>query len=83
MDNHNGNCHNAVMKTIEVTKHFGTQTLAGAAMGIHQSNLSDWGEFPPDRRQLQIERLTLGALKAEPGCLDRVLGMHKIEKQVA
>jgi hypothetical protein len=29
-------------------------------------------------RQLQIERVTLGALKAEPGCLDRVLGFKQV-----
>lgn len=49
-------------------------------LDLTASSISQWGEFPPDARQLQIERVTLGALKAEPGCLDRVL---KIEKKAA
>ena len=71
------------MKTLEVTKHYGTQAKVAAALGCDQSAVSQWGDFPPDARQLQIEELTGGALKPEPGCLDRVLGMHKITKQDA
>jgi hypothetical protein len=63
------------MKTSDVVRHYGTQTAVAAALGIDQSSVSGWGEFPPDNRQLQIERLTHQALKAEPGCYDRVLGL--------
>ena len=63
------------MKTSDVVRHYGTQTAVAAALGIDQSSVSGWGEFPPDKRQLQIERLTQQALKAEPGCYDRVLGL--------
>lgn len=45
-------------------------------IGVTASAISQWGEYPPDARQLQIERVTVGALKAEPGCLDRVLGLE-------
>ena len=65
------------MKTLEVTKHYGTQAKVAAALGCDQSAVSQWGDFPPDARQLQIERLTANELKAEPGCLDRVLGVAK------
>jgi transcriptional repressor of cell division inhibition gene dicB len=64
------------MKTADVVRHYGTQTAAAAALGIDQSSVSGWGEFPPDKRQLQIERLTDGALKAEPGCYERALGLE-------
>ena len=69
------------MNTQETIAHFGNQTKTGEALGIDQSTVSCWGEYPPDRRQLQIERVTFGALKAEPGSMDRVLGMDKIEAQ--
>ena len=63
------------MKTSDVVRHYGTQTAAAAALGMDQSSVSGWGEFPPDKRQLQVERLTSGALKAEPGCYERALGL--------
>jgi DNA-binding transcriptional regulator YdaS (Cro superfamily) len=53
-----------------------TKALAEAA-SVNPSAISQWGEYPPDNRQLQIERVTLGALKAEPGCMDRVLGFKE------
>jgi len=70
------------MKTTDVITHFETQVRTAKALGIDQSSVSGWGEYPPDARQLQIERITLGALKAEPGCLDRVLGMDKLKAAV-
>ena len=63
------------MKTSDVVRHYGTQTAAAAALGMDQSSVSGWGEFPPDKRQLQVERLTNGLLKAEPGCYERALGL--------
>ena len=47
---------------------FGTQLKLAEALGIQQSAVSLWGEFPPELRQLQIEALTKGALKAGPEC---------------
>lgn len=76
-------CDNEAMKTADVIKFFGTQVKAGEALAIGQPGISGWGEYPPDHRQLQIERVTIGALKAEPGCLDRVLGMDKLESKAA
>lgn len=63
------------MKTSDVVRHYGTQTAVAAALGIDQSSVSGWGDYPPDKRQLQIERLTGGSLSAEPGCYERVLGL--------
>lgn len=63
------------MKTNEAIKHFGSQVRLGEVLEISQASVSKWGEYPPDSRQLQIERLTVGALKSEPGCLDRVIGI--------
>ena len=70
------------MKKSDAINHFGTQVKMGMALKINQGSISAWGEYPPDHRQLQIERVTLGALKAEPGCMDRLLGF-KPEKAAA
>ena len=59
------------MKTEDAIEHFGTQTKLAAALDTNQSTVASWGEFPPQLRQLQIEHLTFGALKAEPSALPR------------
>lgn len=57
------------MKTTEVIEHFGgTQHAAAQALGLRQPSIANWGEFPPALRQIQIERMTNGELKAEPEC---------------
>lgn len=66
------------MRTADVVAHFGSQKATAKALGIKQPSVAIWGEFPPDARQVQIEKVTRGRLKAEPGCLDRVLGMDKV-----
>lgn len=38
------------------------------ALGMSQGSVSLWGEYPPPLRQLQIEALTGGKLRAEPDC---------------
>ena len=47
---------------------FGTQVKLAQALGMSQGSVSLWGEHPPELRQLQIEALTQGRLKAEPAC---------------
>jgi hypothetical protein len=46
----------------------GSQVALARALGVAQASVSLWGEFPPPLRQLQIEALTGGALRAEPEC---------------
>ena len=41
-----------------------------AALGIKVPSVYGWGEMVPRLRQLQLERLTKGKLKADPGILD-------------
>jgi hypothetical protein len=64
------------MKTKEAVDHFKGTGLLAEALGLTPAAVSQWGEYPPDMRQLQIARIS--PLKAEPGCLDRVIG--KVEK---
>ena len=44
----------------------GTQVLLAEKLSINQPSVSAWGKYPPDIRQIQIERLSKGRLKAEP-----------------
>lgn len=49
----------------------GNVSKLARALGMDQSTFYSWGEFPPGGRQLQLERITGGKLKAEPGCMER------------
>jgi DNA-binding transcriptional regulator YdaS (Cro superfamily) len=62
------------MRKAEAVKYFKSQSALARALGIEQPSVAAWGEYPPDLRQLQIERITDGKLKAEPECEARVLG---------
>ncbi len=68
-----GMCHNRrTMKKTDAINHFGTQTALAAVLGVDQSTISkSWGDYPPPLRQLQLEHITGGALKAEPTILPR------------
>lgn len=66
------------MKTQKAIQHFGGQTALARALGIRQPSVAEWGEYPPEGKQLLIERLTGGKLKAEKGALDRLLGADKL-----
>ena len=70
------------MKTDAVIQHYGTQQAAAAALGIKQSSVAEWGEYPPELRQLQIHRDTKGRLRAEPEVIEK-FGEPKIEKAKA
>ena len=59
------------MKTHDAIKYFRTQTGLAQALSTGQSTVASWGEFPPALRQLQLEALTGGALKAEKNILPR------------
>jgi len=60
------------MKTQDAIKHAGGSLKLAQLLCLTSGAISQWGEYPPDSRQLQLERIT--PLKAEPGCLDRLLG---------
>lgn len=60
----------------------GTQEKVAVGLQCNQSTVSDWSRAGviPDARQLQIEKLTKKKLRADPGCMDRVLGLDKLAK---
>lgn len=55
------------MTTDEAVKHYGSQTKLATALDIKQGSVSGWGEFPPPLRQLQLQQITKGKLRAERG----------------
>ena len=57
----------AMTKT-EVLEHFGGVVATARALGIAQPSVSNWSEELPELRQLELEHLTGGALRAGPEC---------------
>jgi transcriptional repressor of cell division inhibition gene dicB len=57
------------MRTDEVVKYFGSQAAVARALNIKPPSVADWGEFVPPLRQLQIEALTDGKLRADTSIL--------------
>lgn len=52
------------MKKTDVLTHFGGGSKVAEALGINPSAVSQWPEEVPRLRQLQIEEITGGLLKA-------------------
>lgn len=50
----------------DVIEFFGSQAAVAAALGIKPPSVADWDETVPPLRQIQLERLTGGKLKASP-----------------
>lgn len=65
------------MNKTDAIKFFGTQVKLAAALGMTQHAVSAWGEFPPPLRQLQIEKASRGALKAQSSILGDVTSIGK------
>jgi hypothetical protein len=60
--------NNAGMTKDQAIAAFGTQQALADALGMKQGSVSLWGDYPPPLRQLQIEALTAGKLRAEADC---------------
>lgn len=65
------------MTTDDAIKFAGGTTALALMLRITPGAISQWGEYPPDNRQLQIQKLTRKQLKAELGCMDRLIGLAK------
>lgn len=58
------------MTTKEALDHYGGDVRAlSTALNIWHTAVYQWGEYPPALRQLQLEKITKGALVAEPGVM--------------
>jgi hypothetical protein len=60
----------------QAVEHFGTQVALAAALKMHQSTVCAWDEVPA-LRQIQLERLTGGKLKADPECWGAALNVEQ------
>ncbi len=59
----------ASMTKDQVIAYFGgSQQAVANALGIRQPSVSGWRDPLPELRQLEIERLTEGQLRAGPEC---------------
>jgi hypothetical protein len=70
---HNYSYKIGVMQPTDVLNHYKKQRLAASALGIAQASIAKWLKkgSVPELRQLQLEALTGGALKADKGILPR------------
>ena len=74
IDTNIGIPNNGDMTTSEVLAYFGSRPAIAAALGIKVPSVYDWGEHPPPLRQIQLERITDGALQAESNVFVRGSG---------
>lgn len=52
----------------EACNHFGSCNKLAKALGVHQTSALAWKHGIPQLRQLQIEALSGGDLRADPSC---------------
>ena len=57
--------YNWAVKTNDAINFFGSESALAKALGIKPSSVYDWRDVVPDLRQLQLESLTHGELKAD------------------
>ncbi len=53
------------MRTYDAVRFFGGPTALARALGIEPPSIYSWGKTVPPLRQLQLELLTRGKLKAD------------------
>jgi hypothetical protein len=53
------------MTTEEVVAYFKGRRTVAEVLGVSVQSVAQWGDCPPLRRQLELEKLTVGKLKAE------------------
>ena len=59
------------MTTQQAIAYYGSQTRLADALGIAQSTVAEWGEYPPGLRQIQLERITRARLRAEKNVFEK------------
>lgn len=65
------------MKTDTAIAHAGSPKALAALLGITPSAISQWGEEVPPGRQLQLQQITKGKLRADADCLQKLLDPKK------
>lgn len=54
------------MRTQDAIDHFGSRSALARALGINAASTYSWRDEVPPLRQLQLEALTDGKLRADP-----------------
>lgn len=62
------------MLTKDAIAHFKGASNLARALGVKPQSIASWGERVPNLRQLQIEKLTGGALKPSADVFDEPRG---------
>ena len=52
----------------QVIAYFGSQSAVAAALGIKPPSVAEWVDPIPELRQLELENLTCGMMRAGPEC---------------
>lgn len=60
------------MRTKQAIEFFGSPTALARALNIKGPSIYSWGKTVPRLRQLQLERITAGRLRADAGILPPV-----------
>lgn len=55
------------MRKEEAVKHFGTAAALAEALGITPASVSEWGDIIPEGRAYQLQVITAGSLRVDPG----------------
>jgi hypothetical protein len=58
----------------QAISYFGSVTKLAEAIDVTVGAISQWLVYPPGGRQLQIQAITRGKLKAEPDCMKSTRG---------
>lgn len=61
------------MKTEQAIEYAGSPKALADLLGITPSAISQWGDEVPPARQIQLEQITDGKLKADADCFARIL----------
>lgn len=61
----------AVMDMGKVVEWYGSKAAVARALGVSAVAVTRWKDDIPPLRQLQLERMTKGALRADDSILDR------------
>ena len=59
-----GRPYDVGMKTKDAVEYFGKKSALAEALGIKKQSIYTWGLIVPFKRQLQLEKLTNGKLRA-------------------
>ncbi len=68
----------------DLIKHFGSQGAVARAIGISQPSVCEWQDNGvPENRQLEIQKITGGTLKADPEIIEKYRAIFGVASERA